>query len=169
MSGNDQKSKRGFSRNTFLSALGWGSIAALFGAFAHSFVRFYRPQVLYEPPQFFKAGHPDEYPVGSVSTRWIDDQRVWIVRTEKGIYALIAKCTHLGCTPTWFEPENRFMCPCHGTNFSREGDVISGPAPKPLFRAAITLADDAQLLVNKARKENRKKHRDQDDFLLRLV
>jgi cytochrome b6-f complex iron-sulfur subunit len=115
------------------------------------------PNVLNEPPQHFKAGFPREYPVG-VDERWKDKFGVWLVRTAddlvqdtSGIYALIAVCTHLGCTPNYLDAERKFKCPCHGSGFRLTGINFEGPAPRPLERAAIGLADDGQILVDKSR------------------
>jgi cytochrome b6-f complex iron-sulfur subunit len=94
------------------------------------------------------------------------EHRVWIVHSNKGIYALFGKCTHLGCTPNWFEAEKRFKCPCHGSNFDVQGNVIAGPAPKPLFRAQISLSDDGQILVDKGRLENNPDKREGKGFIL---
>jgi cytochrome b6-f complex iron-sulfur subunit len=75
------------------------------------------------------------------------------VREEEGFYALSAICTHLGCTPRWLGPESKFKCPCHGSGFRAESGInFEGPAPRPLERARIVLADDGQLLIDKARK-----------------
>src|SRR5204862_444007 len=77
------------------------------------------------------------------------DQRVWIIRTEEGLYALFAKCTHLGCTPRRLTAENKFKCPCHGSGFYKTGINFEGPAPSPLERLRITKAEDGQLLIDK--------------------
>lgn len=47
-------------------------------------------------------------------------------------YALNAICTHLGCVVPWSAANNKFMCPCHGSQYDVEGSVIRGPAPLPL-------------------------------------
>ena len=46
--------------------------------------------------------------------------------------ALSRRCTHLGCTVPWVEEKKQFVCPCHGSTFSRTGSVITAPAPRPL-------------------------------------
>lgn len=145
--------------------LGWGSLSAFLGGFGLTTVKFLFPNVLYEPPNAFKAGKPDDYPIG-VSEQWKEKFRVWVVRTDKGFYAFESRCTHLGCTPNWFGVENRFKCPCHGSNFNLQGEVVAGPAPEPLKRVEITLADDGQLYINKAKKENRAGVREKAPFFL---
>ncbi|MBI2878027.1 MAG: ubiquinol-cytochrome c reductase iron-sulfur subunit [Candidatus Tectomicrobia bacterium] len=158
----------GWPRRRFLTWVGWGSLSALGGGLAWSSKGFFRPNVLYEPPTSFKVGYPQEYPLHRVDDRWKQEHGVWIVRNRQGIYALIARCTHLGCTPNWFPEQGRFQCPCHGSNFSPEGDVIAGPAPQPLFRAAIGLAADGQILVEVAIRENQPRRREEERFLLRV-
>lgn len=44
-------------------------------------------------------------------------------------YGLNAVCTHLGCVVPWNNAENKFMCPCHGSQYNAEGKKIRGPAP----------------------------------------
>ncbi|HCR18547.1 MAG TPA: Rieske (2Fe-2S) protein, partial [Candidatus Latescibacteria bacterium] len=64
-------------------------------------------------------------------------------------FALFSICTHLGCTPNWLSNEQKFKCPCHGSGFYSSGINFEGPAPRPLERARIVLADDGQILVDK--------------------
>ena len=141
------------SRRGFLSTIGiaWTAFAAACGAGAVATTRFLFPNVLFEPPQTFKAGFPSEYLVGAVDTRFKESFGVFLVRNEEGIYALKAVCTHLGCTPNWLEAENKFKCPCHGSGFYRTGINFEGPAPRPLERYRIVLAEDAQILVDKTK------------------
>jgi cytochrome b6-f complex iron-sulfur subunit len=137
--------------------LAWGAFSAASAAALAATGRFMFPNVLNEPPQQFKAGLPNEYGMG-VDERWKDKFGVWLVRTPEdvaqaasGFYALISTCTHLGCTPNYLSAENKFKCPCHGSGFRLSGINFEGPAPRPLERARIVLADDGQILVDKSR------------------
>jgi cytochrome b6-f complex iron-sulfur subunit len=144
--------KRGiWSRRDFFTRLGWSGFG-IFGLFSLlGFLRSAFPRVLFQPPATFKAGFPSDYAVGEVSEKFKQEQRVWIVREEEGIYAIFAKCTHLGCTPRWLAAENKFKCPCHGSGFYKSGLNFEGPAPRPLDRLKVTVGEDGQLVVDKSK------------------
>lgn len=136
----------------------WGGFTAASLLALASTGRMMFPNVLNEPSQRFKAGFPREYGMG-VDERWKDKFGVWLVRTPddivqhaSGFYALIAVCTHLGCTPNYLPAEQKFKCPCHGSGFRLTGINFEGPAPRPLERAAIATADDGQILIDKSRR-----------------
>ncbi len=138
-------------RRDFFTRMTWFTFhSAVVGTLVAS-VRLMFPKVLFEPPMSFRAGFPEDYQVGEISERWKKRQRTWIVRTEEGFYALSGKCTHLGCTPNWLPAENKFKCPCHGSGFYPTGINFEGPAPRPLERFRVTVAEDGQLLVDKSR------------------
>ncbi|NUM65758.1 Rieske 2Fe-2S domain-containing protein [candidate division KSB1 bacterium] len=136
------------SRRNFLSRAGWVAFFSFLGTMLLGSLRYMFPRVLFEPSTLFKAGLPDDYPVGAVSTKWVKDYRTWIVRNDKGFYAIFAQCTHLGCTPRWLEAEAKFKCPCHGSGFTMDGLNFEGPAPRPLERVKIDISEDGQLLVD---------------------
>ena len=145
-----------FTRRAWLG-LAWGAFSAASAAALAATGRFMFPNVLNEPPQLFKAGFPNEYGIG-VDERWKDKFGVWLVRTPEdlvahatGFYAIISTCTHLGCTPNYLPAENKFKCPCHGSGFRTTGINFEGPAPRPLERARVVLADDGQILVDKSK------------------
>ncbi|MBI5376199.1 MAG: Rieske (2Fe-2S) protein [Candidatus Schekmanbacteria bacterium] len=62
-----------------------------------------------------------------------------VVRTKEGVFALSAVCPHLGCLVNWHDGEKLIECPCHAAKFDLRGNVLGGPAPKPLetFKAEI--------------------------------
>jgi cytochrome b6-f complex iron-sulfur subunit len=136
-------------------AIGFTSLAATHLMWLLGLARFMFPNILIEPPTRFKVGFPDSLAPGQVETKFIPQFGVWIVRYEFDgqpmIYALKSVCTHLGCTPNWLEAEQKFKCPCHGSGFYKDGVNFEGPAPRPLERYSISLADDGQLLVDKSR------------------
>ncbi len=136
-------------------ALGFTAMAATFGMWSLGLARFMFPNILREPPSQFKVGFPSSFPPGVVETKFIPQYGVWVVNTEYNgqpqIAALKAVCTHLGCTPNWLEAEQKFKCPCHGSGFYKDGINFEGPAPRPLERYAIRIADDGQLEIDKSR------------------
>ena len=136
-------------------AVGFTSLAVTHLMWLLGFARFMFPNILIEPPTRFKVGFPDSLSPGQVETKFIPQFGVWIVRYEFDgqpmIYAIKSVCTHLGCTPNWLEAEQKFKCPCHGSGFYKDGINFEGPAPRPLERYSISLADDGQLLVDKSR------------------
>jgi len=138
-------------RRSFLNLAGFWTLFAVWGAAFVAFIRFLFPRVLFEPPSVFRAGRPENYNIGEVSTQFVKSQRVWIVRNEEGFIALLASCTHLGCTPRWVPIERKFRCPCHGSAFTPEGINFEGPAPIPLLRLAIELSEDGYLVVDRSR------------------
>ena len=140
-------------RKGFLNwlTIGWLAFAAATGGFFTSMIRFLFPNVLFEPPQSFKIGYPEEFVPGNVDIRFKKQYNVWVVRNEEGIYALSTVCTHLGCTPNWLATEQKFKCPCHGSGFRSSGINFEGPAPRPLERFMIYLADDGQIVVDKTK------------------
>jgi len=136
-------------------AVGFTSLAVTHLMWLLGLARFMFPNILIEPPTRFKVGFPDQFAPGQVETKFIPQFGVWIVRYEFDgqpmVYALKSVCTHLGCTPNWLEAEQKFKCPCHGSGFYKDGINFEGPAPRPLERYAISLAEDGQLLVDKSR------------------
>jgi cytochrome b6-f complex iron-sulfur subunit len=156
------------TRRRLLNLVGWGSFASFFGGITLGTLRFFFPRVLYEPLQQFIAGKPEDYQPGEVSTRMLKEQRVWVIRNQEGMYVLIAVCTHLGCTPIWHSDEQRIKCPCHGSNFLVDGQNVAGPAPVPLWRAAISLDLAGNIVVDKSQRENQPGKRDKPPFLLPL-
>ncbi len=95
-------------------------------------------------PTRFTLKPPIDYPPDSVTS--IPDARVWLVHDAAGLYALSAVCTHLGCIVNFAEPE--FHCPCHGSRYDRSGQVVNGPAAKPLRRVELTLSADGLVVLD---------------------
>jgi menaquinol-cytochrome c reductase iron-sulfur subunit len=79
----------------------------------------------------------------SVSDGWkvrTDKSVAWVVIDErKQVTAFSPLCTHLGCAYHWQAERKAFLCPCHGSVFDIEGNVITGPASRPLDRYAVKI------------------------------
>jgi len=149
--------RRGILKTLLGSALGVGFalLGAVGGLWAAATARFFMPNVTAEPADRFRAGYPRDYPPGWVETKYKDRYGVWIVhgtyRGRSQIFALRTVCTHLGCITIWQESEQKFKCPCHGSGFHPDGTNFEGPAPRPLERYAIRIAEDGQLEVDRSR------------------
>lgn len=83
-------------------------------------------------------------------TGWItnEEELSIYVLTENGrdFVAMSNICTHLGCRVRWISDQEQFFCPCHNATFSKSGDVVSGPPPRPLDRYQVK-EEDGQLFV----------------------
>jgi len=175
------------TRRNFLYFVGWGGFSLLLGGWVAAFARYLFPEILYEPPLSFKAGPPEDFKKGEVTTKLMKAHRVWVIHTdlknsfphressepkdlpnfaEDGFYAVWGRCTHLGCTPMWDLPSNRFKCPCHGSNYTAEADVVAGPAPQPMWRPMISISADRQIVINLAKKENQPGVREKEPYFL---
>jgi glycine/D-amino acid oxidase-like deaminating enzyme/nitrite reductase/ring-hydroxylating ferredoxin subunit len=63
----------------------------------------------------------------------VDGRRCAVYRAEDGtVHAVSARCTHLGCLVAFNPAERSWDCPCHGSRFAPSGEVLEGPANRPL-------------------------------------
>jgi glycine/D-amino acid oxidase-like deaminating enzyme/nitrite reductase/ring-hydroxylating ferredoxin subunit len=85
----------------------------------------------------FFRGEPDlkesielsELKNGEAKLMELQKHKCGVFRDEDGhLHIVSAKCTHLGCTPSWNKSEQTWDCPCHGSRFTYDGKVINGPA-----------------------------------------
>ena len=141
-----------FTRREFLTLAAWGTFLMGLAGSLLATLRFFIPRITYDPPSKFKVGRPEDYVSGEVNNRFKKKYRIWIARDLPsqggGLYCIYARCTHLGCTPNWLSGQNKFKCPCHGSGFRWGGINFEGPAPRPLERCKIALAEDGQIQVD---------------------
>ncbi len=64
-------------------------------------------------------------------------------------YAIRPICTHLGCTVQWKAAQNRFVCPCHGSQYDAAGRVVHGPARRALPLATVVVKQNQIRLVDR--------------------
>ena len=62
-------------------------------------------------------------------------------------YGINAICTHLGCVVPWNIAENKFKCPCHGSQYDATGKVVRGPAPLSLALSHVAVQDDNMVIT----------------------
>lgn len=95
----------------------------------------------------FNFGSPALLPVEGTAPENFPKVKLWISNSEKGVIALYKVCPHLGCLYSWSDQENKFICPCHGSQYEHDGTYISGPAPRSLDIFVIRIYDGDTLLV----------------------
>ena len=73
--------------------------------------------------------------------------QVLLVWREGAARAMSARCTHLGCTVSVSQDGESLVCPCHGSEYGLDGEVLRGPAPRPLASLEIERQDDGSCRV----------------------
>ena len=69
-----------------------------------------------------------------------EKKTAWVVKNaDNKIVAFGPQCTHLACAYHWEASADKFVCPCHGSEFSVDGKVLMGPATRPLDRYATKI------------------------------
>lgn len=132
-------------RDFFQLAFGWCVALFALGASAAAAARYMIPNVLYEPDRRYKALKPEDYPEGAT---FFPDLRVYLIHKGNNFRAVSAVCTHLGCTVNRNAEGNGFHCPCHGSQFSENGVVTGGPAPKALPWFLVALSRDGRIVID---------------------
>lgn len=83
-------------------------------------------------------------------TGWIvsEEEIAAFVLTENGrdYIAMSNICTHLGCRVRWIAEQEQFLSPCHNGIFDKQGNVVSGPPPRPLDRYEVKVEEN-QLFI----------------------
>lgn len=107
------------------------------------------------PPEAFSAEAAGEtvsisledIPVGAAKNVRYKGAASVIIRTdEKVFHALSAVCTHLGCIVKWDSGKKMLVCPCHAATFDINGNVVSGPAPRPLESYPVQIVQDEVII-----------------------
>jgi cytochrome b6-f complex iron-sulfur subunit len=137
----NQPARKGVSRREALGALWGASMVALLGQAGAALYQFVKPRVT--PGSFggkVVAGQANEFKPNTVHL--VQQGHFYIAcLADGGVLALWQRCTHLGCTVPWRKDEGQFHCPCHSSLYNIEGEVIGGPAPRPLDLFPIAVVD----------------------------
>jgi cytochrome b6-f complex iron-sulfur subunit len=162
------------SRRQFFGILGIlaATAATLFGSVQT--LKFMFPNATGDPPLKFRVDvDPNAITVGNPLQ--ITDKRVSIVRDDKGFYAVLLVCTHLGCTPNYTtsvtagsgtsdavaeshgfrttaeQLPNGWACPCHGSRYFIDSTNFYGPAPRPMDWVDIQFSADGKFVVDRGK------------------
>eukprot|EP00983_Pelagomonas_calceolata_P041882 1138245-Pelagomonas_calceolata.AAC.5 len=73
-------------------------------------------------------------------------------------YGINSICTHLGCVVPWISSQNKFICPCHGSQYDPEGNVVRGPAPLPLALAHAETDEKDEVFFRPWKEEDFRTH-----------
>jgi cytochrome b6-f complex iron-sulfur subunit len=134
-----------YSRRSFLSKL-WFVLGALtFAEMVVMGIAFFRPRKprasAAEQDAIIVAGPVDRFEPGTVSA--FVRGKFYLARLEDGGFLAMSRtCTHLSCTVPWVSGENKFICPCHSSEFDIRGNVINPPAPRALDLYPVTIENN---------------------------
>ena len=130
---------------------GWGALLAILAQSSTGFLEFFTPKKIGAFGGLVNAGNVSEIQVGDV--KMVREGKFYLSRVPEGFFALWWKCPHLGCTVPWrpddpvmegdsgFASKARFNCPCHGSIYNRYGQILQGPAPRPMDRFPVDVRD----------------------------
>jgi Rieske Fe-S protein len=95
-------------------------------------------------PQTFDLGPVENYPPGSRTV--VANGQFMLVHSSAGFFTISTTCTHLGCklstTPAGF------ACPCHGSHFDCNGNVLNGPATQALVSQPVESDANDDLIIH---------------------
>lgn len=135
------------SRRDYLGLAGIGSAAAAIVFSTVGMLRLPKPRVLPDVSGLLRLGKASKFPPGTVAV--LPEHKVCVFGTDEGIVVMSLVCTHLGCIVK--KTETGFDCPCHGSKFGPQGELVRGPAPRSLPWWSVSQAPDGTILVDLAK------------------
>ena len=142
--------QEGVSRRTFLSYLLRGGFLALVGSALYPVLRYlYPPKGAESSVSNVVAAKVDELTSNSAKIFRFGNRPGILIHTPQGqLKAFSAVCTHLNCTVQYDKQDSIIWCACHNGKFDLNGQVISGPPPKPLDAYQVNVSGE-EIIVSK--------------------
>jgi len=106
-------------------------------------IRYFSHEPSTNSPSSYDLGLAADFPSSGKLLR-LDIPAV-IYQTQNGFQAFSLVCTHLGCTVE--EDGDNFSCPCHGSQFDQDGDVLKGPAVEDLIELKVHISNEGSLML----------------------
>jgi cytochrome b6-f complex iron-sulfur subunit len=170
----NENQRGSFSRRRLLRWALLGTMGAIFAQAGIGFLNFLHAQQTGPFGGVITVGNLNDFAPNSV-TKNINGKFYLSNVAGSGLVALFWRCRHLGCTVPWNEDEvfklgsgetvtGVFHCPCHGSVYTRDGQIQAGPAPGPLDLMEMTIGADGTVTVDTGAIRRRDRVRP-DDFL----
>ena len=140
-------SRREFLNLAWLASLGFVTLEIAGGTYLFAMPRFKEGEF----GGMFTVGPVSQLPQPGQAPLAFPKVKLWISNTDQGVTAIYKVCTHLGCLYNWNTQENKFICPCHGSQFQLNGEYLRGPAPRSLDRFVLQFVDkDGKVIAQTA-------------------
>lgn len=130
-------SRREFAGNLFFAV----SLLLGLGALTRRAVQFVQPEIEKASLQKVLVASVEEVPAGASKAVELFGHKMVLLQGRKGYRAFSSVCTDLGCTVGWDAGRNQFVCPCHMGIYDADGNVVSGPPPRPLDQYEVEVKD----------------------------
>lgn len=133
----------GINRRSFGGIILGGGVTAFLAAALYPIIRFMTPPKTAEAPlNNVVAAKADELkPNSSVIFKFGNRPGILVRRPDGEFIAFSAMCTHLDCTVQYKPDEKHIWCACHNGRYDLNGNVISGPPPRPLESFSVFVRD----------------------------
>lgn len=140
----------GRTRRQFLDMVLGTAVVGTVGSIIYPIIRYLKPLPAAGPagPVQLTDGDVEKLRQTKFVIVPVGGKRVIVLRDAKGgLRAFDARCTHEGCTVQYVSRESAIWCACHNARFNLDGNVLSGPPPRPLATYAVSEGSDGAILV----------------------
>jgi len=139
---------RSINRREFFGLAWLASISAVAIRFLDVFLKTLIPEKSKGQSGLFEIGSISELPTAEMPPVNYPEGKFWLVRTEQGVQALFKVCPHLDCLFNWDDQNGSFLCPCHGSEFGKDGAYLGGPSSRSLDSFVVRMvASDGQFVA----------------------